>query len=113
MQFIFGLENLSTFSLGLFVFLNLIRHVAGLIWTSDQLFAKAFYRHRSTQHINTKTNIHAPSAIRTRDPSNQASKTYALDRAATGIGQNTDLMFVKEAGNTQPQRVKYLFRAPW
>jgi hypothetical protein len=36
---------------------------------------------------NSKTNIHVPSGIRTHDPSNQAAKTYALDRAATGIGE--------------------------
>jgi hypothetical protein len=29
--------------------------------------------------------MHAVSEIRTRDPSNQAPQTYALDRAATGI----------------------------
>jgi hypothetical protein len=28
-----------------------------------------------------------PSGIQTRDPSNQAAKTYALDRAATEIGE--------------------------
>jgi hypothetical protein len=37
---------------------------------------KGLYPHR-----NTKTNIHASSGIRTHDPSNQAVKTYALDRA--------------------------------
>jgi hypothetical protein len=49
----------------------------------DELLArrKGLYRHRTTQRINTKTNIHAPNGIQTRDPSYQASKTYALDRA--------------------------------
>jgi hypothetical protein len=37
----------------------------------------------TTQHRNTKTNIHAWSRIRTHDPSNQAVKTYALDCVAT------------------------------
>jgi hypothetical protein len=30
--------------------------------------------------------MHAVSGFRTRDPSNQAPQTYALYRAATGIG---------------------------
>jgi hypothetical protein len=51
----------------LFGFLNLVRHVVGLLWTSNKLV--------TTQHINTKTNIHAPSGIRILDPSNQAVYT--------------------------------------
>jgi hypothetical protein len=47
---------------------------------------KGLYLHRTTQHRNTKTNIHASSGIRTHDPSNQVAKTYALHRAAIGIG---------------------------
>jgi hypothetical protein len=37
---------------------------------------KGLYLRRTTQHRNTKTNIHASSGIRTQDPSNQAAKTY-------------------------------------
>jgi hypothetical protein len=33
-----------------------------------------------------ETNFHAPSGIRNRDPNNQATKIYTLDRADTGIG---------------------------
>jgi hypothetical protein len=33
-----------------------------------------------------KDNINASKGIRTHDPSNQAAMTYAVDRAATGIG---------------------------
>jgi hypothetical protein len=43
--------------------------------------------HRTTQHINTNTNIYASSGIRNHDPNNQAAKTYAFDRAATGTGE--------------------------
>jgi hypothetical protein len=43
---------------------------------------KGLYLHRTTQHRNTKTNIHASSGIGTHDLSNQA----ALDRAAAGTG---------------------------
>jgi hypothetical protein len=35
------LEHLSTFLAALFGVLNLIKHTAGLVWTSDQLVAKA------------------------------------------------------------------------
>jgi hypothetical protein len=45
------------------------------------------YWHRTAQHINTKTNIHDPSRIRTCDPSSQAAKTYALHCAATRTGK--------------------------
>jgi hypothetical protein len=34
-----------------------------------------------------RQNIQAPSGIRTRDPSNQATSDHALDRATTRIGQ--------------------------
>jgi hypothetical protein len=40
----------------------------------------------TTQHINTKTNIHVSSGIPTHDPKNKAAETYAVDRAATGTG---------------------------
>jgi hypothetical protein len=65
-------------------FLILLRHAVGLPWTSNQLVAKASTY--TAQHRSTETNIHASSGIRTRDPSNQAAKTYALDREATGAG---------------------------
>jgi hypothetical protein len=38
---------------------------------------RGLYLHRTTQHINT-TNIHVPSGIRTRDPSNQAAADLRL-----------------------------------
>jgi hypothetical protein len=44
----------------------------------------SLYLNRTTQHRNTKTNIHASSEIRAHDPSKKAAKTYALDCAATG-----------------------------
>jgi hypothetical protein len=47
---------------------------------SYQPFAKTS---TNTQHRKTKTNIHALSGIRTHDHSDQAIKTYALDRVAT------------------------------
>jgi hypothetical protein len=41
---------------------------------------KGLYLHRTIQHRNTKTNIHASNRIRTHNPSNQAANTHALDR---------------------------------
>jgi hypothetical protein len=38
---------------------------------------RGLYLHRTTQYINT-TNIHSPSGIRTRDPSNQAAADLRL-----------------------------------
>jgi hypothetical protein len=54
------------------------RHAVGLLWTSDSSSQRPLYLHRTTQHRNTKTNIHALSGIRTRDPSYRAAKIYAL-----------------------------------
>jgi hypothetical protein len=53
------------------------RHAVGLLWTSYQSITKASTyteQHNTTQHRNTKTNIHASIGIRTHDPSNQAAK---------------------------------------
>jgi hypothetical protein len=66
----------------------LLRHLVGLLWTSDQPVAKSLYQHRTTQHRNSNTNFHVSSGIRTHDPNNQAAKAYALDSAATWIGAN-------------------------
>jgi hypothetical protein len=44
------------------------RHSVGLLWTRDQLVAETW------QHTTlTKTDIHAPSGIRTHNPSKQAA----------------------------------------
>jgi hypothetical protein len=58
---------------------------------------------RDKKHINTKTNIHVPSGIRTCNPSNQEAKTYASDRVATGIVTvpNEYLINTKEDQHTQ------------
>jgi hypothetical protein len=51
---------------------------------------KGLYVHRTTQHRNTKTNIHASSGIRTHDPSNQA----AIGTGSTlFIGNNFNIAF--------------------
>jgi hypothetical protein len=49
---------------------------------------KGLYRHRTSQLIQKK-NIHAPSGIRTRDPSNQAATARYRDRLAVHcLGSN-------------------------
>jgi hypothetical protein len=68
-----------------FGFLNMVRHVVGHIRTSDQLVTKACTDTRQ-QHTNIKANINSPSGIQTRNPSNQVTKTYALERAVTVTG---------------------------
>jgi hypothetical protein len=55
------------------------RHTVGLLWTSDQPIAEAS-TYTGQQYINKKTNIHAPSGIRTRDPNNQAAADLWLRR---------------------------------
>jgi hypothetical protein len=59
----------------------LFRHSAGLLWTSDQPVTKAS---TDTQHRKTRTNRDDLSGIRAHDHCDQAIKTYASDRAATG-----------------------------
>jgi hypothetical protein len=61
-------------------------HLVEFLWTVISPLQNLCL-HRTTQHRNTRTNTHASSGIRTHDPSNQAAKTYALDRAATANGQ--------------------------
>jgi hypothetical protein len=63
-------------------FIIYFRHLVELVWTCDQPVAKASTH--TGQH-NTETHIHASFGIQTHDPSNQTAKTYALDRADTGI----------------------------
>jgi hypothetical protein len=62
---------------------------------------KGLYLYRTTQHRNTKTNIHVPSGIRTHDPSNQAANTYPLDRAATGTGRDWIITYYSEERQLQ------------
>jgi hypothetical protein len=58
-----------------------IKDAVGLLCTNYQP-SKGFYLHSTTQHRST--NINTLSGFRTHDPSNQAAKTNALHRAATG-----------------------------
>jgi hypothetical protein len=58
----------------------LITHIytVGLLWTSDQPVAEAS-TYTAQHNVQTQqTNIHAPSEIRTRDPSNQAAADLRL-----------------------------------
>jgi hypothetical protein len=58
---------------GVYVITHAIRHTAGILWTSDQPVSEAS-TYTGQHNIETQqTNIHAPSGIRTRDPSNQAA----------------------------------------
>jgi len=46
----------------------------------------------NTQH-SQQTDIHAPCGIRTHIPASELPQNYALDRAATGIGNQSVLSF--------------------
>jgi hypothetical protein len=60
------------------------------IWTLVGLLGRVIsqmqglYLHRTTQHRKTRTHIHAPSGIRTREPSVRAVE----DRAAIGTDRS-------------------------
>jgi hypothetical protein len=66
-------------------FLDLFRHMVGLLGRVISP-SQGLYLHRTTQHRNTRTNIHTLSGIRTHDPINQLAKTHASDRTATVTG---------------------------
>jgi hypothetical protein len=59
-------------------FRNLIRTLDRTPFDGWSAHPKGLYLHRKTQHRNTRVS----SGIRTHDPSNQAAKTYTLDRTA-------------------------------
>jgi predicted component of type VI protein secretion system len=67
-------------------FLDLFRHMVGLLGRVISP-SQGLYLHRTTQHRETRKNIHALSGIRTHDPSNQPAKTHASDRTATVTGR--------------------------
>jgi hypothetical protein len=69
---------------------NLKSHLLRLLWTSDKAVERAFTRHTTPQHRDTKTNIHASSGIRTN----------GLDRAATQTGDETKVLESKVAAVT-------------
>jgi hypothetical protein len=54
------------------------RHTVGLLWTSDQPVAEASTYTGQHNIYTQQTNIHAPSGIRTRDPSNQAAADLCM-----------------------------------
>jgi hypothetical protein len=65
-------------AVGVSVNTHTIRHTVGLLWTSDQPVAEAS-NYTGQHNIQTqKTNIHALSVIRTRDPSNEATADLHL-----------------------------------
>ena len=53
-------------------------HPVEILWTSDQLVARA------ATYTTHETNIHAVIGIQTREPSEQVLQTYVLDRTVTG-----------------------------
>jgi hypothetical protein len=68
-------------------------HIVGLLWTSDQPFAKAS---TSAGQHNTKkrTNNNFLSGIRNHDLSVQAIKSFAADRTATETGSLLDWLYI-------------------
>jgi hypothetical protein len=57
----------------LFQFLGSIRHLVGLL-SGGISPVQGLYLHRTTQHRNTQTHIHAPRRIRTCDPNVRAAE---------------------------------------
>jgi hypothetical protein len=61
-----------------FLMTHTYRHTVGILWTSDHPVAETS-AYTGQHNIKTQqTNINAPSVIRTRDPSNQASTDLRL-----------------------------------
>jgi hypothetical protein len=64
-------------------FRNLIKTFCRTTLAEWSARRKGLYLHKTRKHINTKTNIQALSVIRTHDPSNQTTETYAIDLTVT------------------------------
>jgi hypothetical protein len=79
-----------------FGFLNPTVHVARFHWTSDHLVEKASNDTGQNNIYKHKDKYSCPNGIRTRDPSNQAAKTYNLDGPATGTGHAMRMYGVME-----------------
>jgi hypothetical protein len=82
-----------------FVITHTIRHTVRHLWTIDHLVAEAS-TYTGQHNIQTQeTNIHAPSEIQTRDPSNQAAADLRLRRLGHwGLGginflKSTDIKY--------------------
>jgi hypothetical protein len=55
-------------------------HFAGILWTSDQLFAETFIRqHKTLKHPRPRLELTIPAGKR--------PQTYGLDHAANGTGR--------------------------
>jgi hypothetical protein len=65
---------------------HVFRHLVGLLGRGISP-SEDLNLHRTTQHRKTRTIMHSLSGIRTHDPSIQAAKTDALDRACAVVGQ--------------------------
>jgi hypothetical protein len=75
------LEHRALF--GVSVITRILRHTAGLLWTSDQPVLET-----STYTGQPKRQTSMPSAgFEPATPASKRPQTYGLDRAATGIGQ--------------------------
>jgi hypothetical protein len=61
-----------------FLITHTIRHTVGLLWTSDQPVTETSTYTGQHNIWTQETNIHVPSGIRTRDPSNQAAAELRL-----------------------------------
>ena len=75
-----------------------------LLWTSDQLVAET----STWQHKTLTTNIHAsPVVFEPTISAGERPQTYALDRAATGTGNNmvsaTSNSFISQPSSTRIQ----------
>jgi hypothetical protein len=79
-------------------FLKLFRHLVGLLGRVINQ-SQGLYLHRTTQHRKTRTNIHAPSGIRTHDSCVPAIKAHAPDCKAT-VFDNVPCKTILKSANT-------------
>lgn len=80
----FGLERLSSFSDVLLKCLNIVNTKGRTPLDEGSALRNGLCRHKTTQHVNTKKNMHASSGIQTHDPSKQVAKTHALTTRQPG-----------------------------
>jgi hypothetical protein len=72
--------------LGVSVITHAIRHTVGLLWTSDQPVAETSPAQDNTTYKHERQTSMPRAEFEPTIPATKQPQTYALDRAATGIG---------------------------
>jgi hypothetical protein len=98
--------------------MNLFGHLVGLLGRGISL-TQGLYLHRTTQHRKTRTHMHAPTGIRTRDPIVRAAEDSTClrprghwdRRSGTVLVENNDQNFRRWSTYGACPHITYVFFA--